>query len=175
MLARPALAAGARRAHGLREREGASDSAARSSQSKLFLRRRTLRKRCGFGASDRVRGRWLRSAAQTPTERLVCGDRGGSFTLSARTGIELSVCSRALCFGRLWHSSVGRVVQRGCLERRCRRAIGDAILFRCHRDLPTFHYEKSLSASACVSRASVLCVRGRVTLCTIHVAPYPTV
>ena len=172
---RPEIVADVRRAHGLGEREDASGGTARCCQSKLFLRRPTPRKRCGFGASDRIRDRWLRSAAQTPTERLVCGDRGGSFMLSARTGIELSVCSRALCFGRLWHSSVGRVVQHGCPERRCRRAIGDAILFRCHRDLPTFHYEKSLSASACVSRASVLCVRGRVTLCTIHVAPYPTV
>ena len=172
---RPEIVADVRRAHGLGEREDASGGTARCCQSKLFLRRPTPRKRCGFGASDRIRDRWLRSAAQTPTERLVCGDRGGSFMLSARTGIELSVCSRALCFGRLWHSSVGRVVQRGCPERRCGRAIGDAILFRCGRDLLAFRYQKSLSAFASIARASALCVCARVALCIICVARYPTV
>ena len=91
------------------------------------MRRPTSPNSCGFGASNPVPCWWLRSAAQAPTERLVCGCLGGSFTLCARTSLELSGCSRALCFGRPWHSPMGRLVPRGRALPPRGRAIGDAM------------------------------------------------
>ena len=83
-----------------------------------------------------------------------------------------AVLSQAVAF-----TSGQRAVQRGCAEPQCRYAIlfGGTVPPR-SRGFPLLqHYEKSVSASACVARASALSVCARVALCIIRVARYTPV
>ena len=68
------------------------------------------------------------------------------------TELELTLCSFALCFRRLWHSAVRWVMQRGCPEPRCVLAIGflgsltfyDVPLIAAAISLPAIEKKKSL-------------------------------
>ena len=91
-----------------------------------------LRKDGGRVVSDHVRDRWPCSAAVSPTDRSISVCLGASFTLCVHTGLQLSGCSRELCFRRLWHSTMDGMTQRVCQEPRRCRMIRDAILFRHH-------------------------------------------